>query len=125
MKTKEGYITISAVIIVMIVGVLILSYTSLFNVDQFNIVSVASSKQVAQEYADMCAEEVIVQLKKNPQYSETKTIDIGDGGCSVESVIKNNDEYVIKTKGFYKDIEYDVEVNLLDMYPTVVVESWD
>ncbi|HOU76376.1 MAG TPA: hypothetical protein PK957_04680 [Candidatus Dojkabacteria bacterium] len=124
MKNKEGYITISAVIIVMIVGVLTLSYVALFNVDQFNIVSVTSNKQTAQEYADMCVEEVIVQLKKNPQYSDTKTLEIGDGGCSIISIDKNLNEYTINTKGFYKGTEHNVEVKISNLYPEIIVESW-
>jgi len=71
--------------------------------------------------ANLCAEEALIRLKENINYSGDDTIDIGDGSCQILP-IENN--WTVKTEGSYAGQIVKIKITVAQVEPNTIINSW-
>jgi hypothetical protein len=131
-RVSSGYITLTAVVIIMAVMIFVVRGISLQTIDETNNTLSAVQYLKAKNLADACAEYALMQLSNDPDYNTTGTIndDLSGDSCEVVDISDTSGAKTIQAQsslgesGYTYLLEVEASTTTATTTPSVVVESW-
>jgi hypothetical protein len=71
--------------------------------------------------ANLCAEQALMKLKENTDYSGNETINIEDGSCQILPI---EGQWIVKTTGNFQNQMKKIRISISQVDPEVVIDSW-
>jgi len=124
-QSHNGYVFLVTVLVVGVIATVTATSLMLLGwAAEQNGQLVAQSTQ-AFEYAQACVERTLRDLRYDPAYAGSGTINFTYGTCSVSRIAGHgNDDRAICSTGISGQNTRRLEVQILQLYPSVVVQSW-
>jgi predicted chitinase len=71
--------------------------------------------------ANLCAEEALMKLKENTNYSGNETINIEEGSCQILPI---EGQWIVKTAGNFQNQIKKIRISISQVNPEMVIDSW-
>ena len=123
-KPQSGYVLLLSTLVVGAVGTAIA--TSILMLSVGNNLNSLAAEQSAQALANAtaCMEDTLEQLRLDDTYVGDTTINFEQGSCTIEPVVVSGGFHVIQVTGTVNTIVRKLEVEVDDIGPPTVIESW-
>jgi hypothetical protein len=129
MKLKinnKGYVALVTVLIVSAVGLAIATTLLLYAIGVSKSSITYDSSDQARAYADSCAEEAIVRLKRDISYTGNETLTFDYGSCEIRPVLgSGNTDRTVQTIGNVGNTYRKVEVQISVVNPQTQINIWE
>ena len=118
---QKGFIALITVLILLGIVLIIGLSSSFLSIGEASMSLQKSQSSQAYYLANLCAEDALMKLKIDPNYSGNETINIGNGSCQILSIEGN---WTIKVSGnFYNQIK-KIKIIVSQINPEMVIDSW-
>lgn len=124
MKNRRGYITLISVLVVGAVGVAIATALLMLGLTSSRTGFALVQSNQAKALANACAEEALQQIRDLTPYVGTDGLSIGSGTCTYTVTSQGGQNRTIESLGTVGTTLRKVEVILDQIYPHLVVVSW-
>ena len=124
MKNRRGYITLISVLVVGAVGVAIATALLMLGLTSSRTGFALVQSNQAKALANACAEEALQQIRDLTPYVGTGGLSIGSGTCTYTVTSQGGQNRTIASLGTVGTTLRKVEVILDQIYPHLVVVSW-
>jgi len=124
MKNRRGYITLISVLVVGAVGVAIATALLMLGLTSSRTGFALVQSNQAKALANACAEEALQQIRDLTPYVGTDGLSIGSGTCTYTVTSQGGQNRTIASLGTVGTTLRKVEVILDQIYPHLVVVSW-
>ena len=126
LKNQKGYIALVSFLIISAVTLSVAINASLFGLSESEMGLQKSHSSKAFYLATLCAEDALMKLKDDLNYSggETWTID-DQGTCDIFPLEgSGNKDRIIKTSGTSHDQTRKIKINIIEVNPLMKIEAW-
>lgn len=126
LKTQKGYIALISLLIISAVTLSVAINSSLFGLSESKMGLQKSHSSKAFYLAILCAEDSLMKLKDDLNYSGSETIIINDqGSCEILPLEgSGNNDRVIKTSGVSHGQTRKIRIDITEVNPSMEIESW-
>ncbi len=122
---QNGYIALISVFIISALTILIASSASLVGIGESNVGLQESQSWGAFYLANLCAEQALMKLKENSNYTGNETLTFENGSCEIYEVLgggNENREVRVFGSAFGQIRKIRIEINLIN--PEMQIKSW-
>jgi hypothetical protein len=123
-QTKNGYIALISVIIIGAILLMVVLSTSYIGVTEGMNSLLASNSAEARSLASACAEDALMNLKNDQNYSGNQTITLDNGQCQILAIIVNGGARTIETTGIVNHITKKLKITASQIAPSIIISSW-
>lgn len=124
-EDKKGYISLMAVIIIFALTLLIASAANLFSIGESGMGLQESQSWHAYYLANACAEDALIKLKNDLDYSGNETLNFDNGNCIIEPLEGTGDrDRIIKVSGIAFGQFRKIKIEIDKMSPRITIKSW-
>lgn len=128
-KQKTGYITLSAVIIILSVALLISISASFFAALESDMGFIQSQAATSYFLALACAEHALIELKNDLNYTGNETMTIDGQNCFIDIIDEvlegNKNQYrIITASSNINNVIKKVRVKIMQVNPEIIIRSW-
>lgn len=125
MKNQQGYIALMSLIIVSALVVLIASSANLLSISESSMGLQENQGWEAYYLANACAEEALMKLKNDLNYSGNETLDFDNGNCAIEPLEGTGGENrIINTSGTAYNQVRKIRIEINRVNPDIEIKSW-
>lgn len=125
LKKGAGFIALITILIISAIILLMLISTSLANLDQLKMVLQKNQASESFYLATACAEEALIKLKDDLNYTGNETLIFDGGTCTILPVEgTNNSNRVIKTSGSAGNQVQKIKIEINKVNPEIEISSW-
>ncbi len=125
MINQKGYIALISVLIVTALVILIASSANLASISESNMGLKEQQTWEVYYLATACAEEALMSLKKDLDYSGNETLTFADGECTILDIGgTGNQNRTIKTSGSAFGLIRKIKIEINRIRPEIEIESW-
>lgn len=126
---QAGYITLSAVIIILSVALLISISASFFAALESDMGFIQSQAAISYFLASACAEHALIELKNDLNYTGNETMTIDGQNCFIDIIDEvlegNKNQYrIITASSNINNIIKKVRVKIMQVNPEIIIRSW-
>ena len=120
-ETSSGFIALMTVLIIFAIALLIGLSVSLLSIGEATMGLEKTQSSQAYFLANLCAEQALMKLKENIDYSGGETIEIGGGNCQILPIEGN---WTIKTIANFQNQIKKIKIIISKVNPQMVISSW-
>jgi len=120
-KNQSGFIALVTVLIIFAIALLIGLSVSLLSISEAQMGLKKSQSSQAYFLANLCAEESLMKLKENINYSGGETIEIGGGNCQILPI---EGKWTIKTIANFENQVKKIKIIVSQVNPQMLISSW-
>ena len=120
-ETSSGFIALVTVLIIFAIALLIGLSVSLLSIGEATMGLKKTQSSQAYFLANLCAEQALMKLKENIDYSGGETIEIGGGNCQILPIEGN---WTIKTIANFQNQIKKIKIIISKVNPQMVISSW-
>ena len=120
-ETSSGFIALVTVLIIFAIALLIGLSVSLLSISEAQMGLKKAQSSQAYFLANLCAEQALIKLKENIDYSGGETIEIGGGNCQILPIEGN---WTIKTIANFQNQIKKIKIIISKVNPQMVISSW-
>jgi hypothetical protein len=125
LKQEGGYMAIISALIVSALMVIIASSANIKSIYESDMALKASKGWESFYLAMACAEEALIKLKENVDYLGGEVLTLDNGECTIVDVAgAGNNRRTVKASASLNDQVRRIEVNIDEVNPTLVIDSW-
>jgi len=116
-----GFIALVTVLIIFAITLLIGLSVSLLSINEAQMG--LKKFQSSQTYflANLCAEQALMKLKENINYSGNETIEIEGGNCQILPI---EGSWIIKVSGNFQNQIKKIKIIISQVNPQMIISSW-
>ena len=117
----RGFIALITIFIILAIALLFgLSFGLLaISETDMSFDSVQSSR--AYFLANLCAEQALMKLKENLNYSGNETLSTNDGNCQILQI---EGQWIVKTRGNLENVVRKMRIVISQVNPKMIIDSW-
>lgn len=125
-QNQKGYIALISVVFISSLLVLIVVSFNLISITEIGI-SLREVQTTESFYlAQACAEEALIKLKENVDYTGGEALEIEDGSCDIVSVEgEGNYNRTIKVSSSFHNMTRRIKVEIAEVNPQTKINSWE
>jgi len=125
MKNQQGYIALMSLIIISVLVVLIASSANLLSISE-SVMGLQENQGWEVYYlANACAEEALMKLKNDLNYSGNETLGFDNGNCTIKPLEGTGSENrIIKTSGTAYNQVRKIRIEINRVSPDTEIKSW-
>ena len=124
-KTQKGYIALILILIISGVTLLIAISTSLFGISESGMGLQKSQSSEVFYLATLCAEDALMKLKDDLNYSGNETLTFDEGSCDILSLEgSGNQDRTIKTTGAAYNQTRKIKIEIAQVNPIMEINTW-
>ncbi|MBZ9572525.1 hypothetical protein KJA15_04290 [Patescibacteria group bacterium] len=120
-QEQSGFIALMTVLIIFAVALLVGLSVSLLSISEATMGFKKTQSSQAYFLANLCAEQALVKLKENINYSGNETIDIEGGNCQILPIEGN---WSIKVLGSFQNQTKKIKIEISQINPEMIISSW-
>jgi len=120
-ETSSGFIALVTVLIIFAIALLIGLSVSLLSIGEATMGLEKTQSSQAYFLANLCAEQALMKLKENINYSGGEIIDSEGGNCQIFSIEGN---WVIKVLGNFQNQIKKIKIVVSQVNPQMIISSW-
>jgi hypothetical protein len=120
-EANKGLVALVAILIIFVVVLLAGLSSSLLNIGETKLGVKKNDSSQAYFLASLCAEEALIKLKEDINYSGGEVINIEEGACQILPIEGN---WIIKTSSNFQDQTKKIKVVVSQVNPQMVIDSW-
>jgi hypothetical protein len=125
-QKSNGYIALISVLIISAVVLLVAINVSLFGVSESDVATREYQSSKAFYLAMLCAEDSLMKLKEDINYSGNETLSIEGGECSILPIEgSGNFNRIIKTTGVFFNQIRKIKIEINRVNPKMEIRSWE
>ena len=125
-QNNNGYIALVSVLIISAVVLLVAINASLFGISESDVATREYQSSRAFYLAMLCAEDGLMKLKEDINYSGNETLDIEGGECAILPVEgSGNFNRTVKTTGTFSDQIRKIKIEINRVNPIMNIRSWE
>ncbi len=125
MINQKGYIALISVLIVTALVLLIASSANLASISESDMGLKEQQTWEAYYLATACAEEALMNLRKDLNYSGNETLTFIDGECTILNIGgTGNQDRTIKASGSAFGLVRKIKIEINRIRPEIEIESW-
>ena len=121
LKTNNGFIALVTVLIIFAIVLLVGLSISLLSINEAQMGLRKSLSSQAYYLANLCAEDALMKLKEDINYSGNETIGIGGGSCQILPIEGN---WTIKTISNFQNQVKKIKIIVSQANPQMLISSW-
>jgi hypothetical protein len=116
-----GFIALITVLIILIITLLIGLSFSLLSINETKMGLNKTQSSQAYFFANLCAEQALMNLKENINYSGNETIVLDNNSCQILPI---EGQWIIKTVGSSQNQIKKMRILVSQVNPQMIIESW-
>jgi hypothetical protein len=120
-KNLGGFIALFTIFIILSLLLLLGLSFGLLAISETDMSLVKVQSSQAYFLANLCAEQALMKLKENINYSGNETINTDNGNCQILQI---EGQWIIKTKGFSQDSVRKIRISISQVSPRIIIDSW-
>jgi hypothetical protein len=122
---KNGYIALVSVLIISSITLFLAINANLFGISESGMALRKSHSSKSFYLANLCAEDALMKLKNNLDYSGDETLSLDGGSCYISSLEgSGNEDRIIKTSGNFNDQTRRIIIEIGRVNPLMEISSW-
>lgn len=118
---QKGFVALVTVLIVSALVLIVTIGLSLRTIDEMEMGLQKSLSSETYYFANLCAEDALMKLKANSNYSGDEVINIGKGSCTILPIEGN---WTIKISASFSGQVKKMRLVISQIHPEIVVDSW-
>jgi len=118
---SQGFIALVTVLIIFTTALLIGLSVSLLSISEATMGFKKTQSSQAYYLANLCAEEALMKLKENINYSGNEILEIENGNCQILPIEGN---WVIKVSANFQNQIKKMKIIVSQVNPEMIIESW-
>lgn len=124
-ENRNGYIALISILIVSALALLIATSGSLLGISESNMGLQENRAREAFYLATACAEDALMKLKNNLNYTGNETLTFNNGSCVIESLEGTGKKNrVIKISGTVFNQTRKIKIEIGKINPDIEIKSW-
>lgn len=123
-SAQKGYIVLLATLIVVVVGLAITSSFILLGLDFSRTVFSLEQSNQAKALANACAEEALLQVRNNTNYSGSGNLILSRGTCTYTVINQGGENRTINSSGIVGTLYRKVKITINQINPKITILSW-
>ncbi len=125
LEKQKGFIALISLLIILAVTLLIAISTNLFGISELDMGVQGGQSAKAFSLASLCAEDALMKLKDDLNYSGNESFSVGEGGCDILSLEgSGNNDRIIKTIGNVSNQIRKIKIEVGEVDPKMKIISW-
>jgi len=123
---KNGYIALVSLLIISSITLFIAVNANLFGISESRMALDRANSSKAFYLANLCAEEALIKLKDDSNYSGNETINTSRGNCEI-LLIEGSGETnrTVKTTGNFDNKTRKIKIEISRINPLMEISSWE
>jgi hypothetical protein len=121
LKTNNGFIALVTVLIIFAIVLLVGLSISLLSINEAQMGLKKSQSSQAYYLANLCAEDALMKLKEDINYSGNETIEIEGGSCQILPI---EGKWTIKTISNFQNQVKKIKIIISQVNPKMIISSW-
>jgi hypothetical protein len=121
LKTNNGFIALVTVLIIFAIVLLVGLSISLLSINEAQMGLRKSQSSQAYFLANLCAEDALMKLKEDINYSGNETIEIEGGSCQILPI---EGKWTIKTISNFQNQVKKIKIMVSQVNPKMIISSW-
>lgn len=117
----RGFIALITIFIILAIALIVGISFSLLSADESAMALENFQSSKSYFLANLCAEQALMKLKENTDYSGNETINIEDGSCQILPI---EGQWIVKTTGNFQNQMKKIRISISQVDPEVVIDSW-
>lgn len=122
LKKQKGFIAITTVLIVSALTLMIGISISLGSISEIKMGLQRSLSSQSYYLANLCAEQTLMKLKEDSNYSGDEIINVSNGSCTILPIEGN---WTIKVSAFSSGQIKKMKLVVSQINPEIIVDSWE
>jgi len=120
-KNKSGFIALITVLIIFAIILLVGLSVSLLSIGEAQMGLKKTQSSQSTYLANLCAEQALMKLKENINYSGGEIIDIEGGNCQILPI---EGKWTIKTIANFENQVKKIKIIVSQVNPEMIISSW-
>jgi nitrate/TMAO reductase-like tetraheme cytochrome c subunit len=121
LQSNKGFIALITVLIIFAIVLLVGLSISLLSINEAQMGLKKSQSSQAYFLANLCAENALMKLKENINYSGNETIEIEGGSCQILPI---EGKWIIKTISNFQNQVKKIKIIVSQVNPQMLISSW-
>jgi nitrate/TMAO reductase-like tetraheme cytochrome c subunit len=121
LKTNNGFIALVTVLIIFAIVLLVGLSIGLLSINEAQMGLRKSQSSQAYYLANLCAEDALMKLKENINYSGNETIETESGSCQILPI---EGKWTIKTISNFQNQVKKIKIIISQVNPKMIISSW-
>lgn len=117
----KGFVALTTVLIILAISLIFGLGISLLSISEMTMGLEKNFSSRAYYLANLCAEEALMKLKENSNYSGNETIAVDNGSCQILPVEGN---WQVKTVGNSQKQIKKMKIVISQINPQMIIQSW-
>lgn len=125
MDNKKGFIALTSVLVVSTILLAVFVGATSRSISQINISGASVASHKAKALARLCGEHALIELERTLGYGGDETIEIDGDSCYIQTVTgSGNTNRTLRVESTVSNYTYRMEITLLEISPSMVIDSW-
>ena len=125
LKNQKGYIALISILIISGIALFIAINASLFGISESDMGLQKNQSARAFYLATLCAEDALMKLKDDLDYSGDETLIVDEGSCAILPIEGNgNQDRVVKVSGIIYNQTRRIRIEITKVNPLMEISSW-
>ncbi len=121
-KNMRGFIALMIVLLISAITLTVGVSLGLLSISEIQMSLQKNQSSQSYYLANLCAEQALMKLKENSNYSGDEIINIGNGNCTILSIEGN---WIIKVSAFSSGQIKKMKLVVSQINPEIIVDSWE
>ncbi len=122
---KNGFVTLTAVLVLGLVALITVSGSLLTSNDNFSKNKTLRISIAARHLAESCAEIALNTLKSNVAYTGNENMVLPFGTCSILTISgSGNNNRVLQTRATISNITRELQIDIQTINPNTIITAW-
>lgn len=117
----RGFIALMTVLIIFVIALIVGLSSSLLSIGEVTVGLKKTQSSQAFFLADLCAEQALMNLKEDINYSGDEIIEIEGRNCQILPIEGN---WTIKVSAIFQDQIKKIKIVVSQVNPETIIESW-
>jgi predicted chitinase len=117
----KGFIALITIFIILAITLIMGVSFSLLSADESAMALENFQSSKAYFLSNLCAEQALMKLKENSNYSGNETINIENGSCQILPI---EGQWIVKTTGNFQNQIKKIRISISQVNPGMVIDSW-
>jgi len=121
-QNQKGFIALVTVLIILAITLAAGIGLGLRSISEMKMGLQKSQSSQAYYLANLCAEQALMKLKENSNYSGNEIINMENGSCEILSVEGN---WIVKVSGTFSNQTKKMKIVISQINPEMIIDSWE
>ena len=121
----RGFVAITTILIILVVILLVGLGVSTLGISEMKMALQKTQSSQSYFLANLCAENALLELKRDEDYAGDATTTIENGNCQILPIERTGGEWTIKAVGIFHNQTKKLKIIVSQVNPSITISSWE